>query len=73
MNKNILKYIRGHKYIYDFLREDSSYYIYLYRDNNYIKKIKELAKEKYKLKYTDKLDRINEKISLISTLIDVIK
>ena len=28
MNRNILMYIRKHKYIYDFLRDDSKYYKY---------------------------------------------
>ena len=73
MNRSILIYIRKHKYIYDFLRDDSSHYKYLYQDNNYIKEIKRLAKEKYRLRYTDKLDNISNRIKLVTTLIDVIK
>lgn len=73
MSKELLNYIRSHDYIYNFLRDDSSHYIYLYRDNSYIKTIKRLAKEKYKLSYSDKLDRINDKINLINTLLDVFK
>lgn len=73
MNRNILMYIRKHKYIYDFLRDDSKYYKYLYQDNDYIKEIKRLAKERYRLRYTDKLDNISNKIKLVTTLIDVIK
>ena len=73
MNPRILNYIRNHKYIYDFLRDDSSHYKYLYQDNNYIKTIKKLAKEKYKLRYIDRLERIGSKIELVNTLIDVIK
>ena len=73
MNRNILMYIRKHKYIYDFLRDDSSHYKYLYQDNNYIKEIKRLAKEKYRLRYTDKLDNISNRIKLVTTLIDVSK
>ena len=73
MNRSILMYIRKHKYIYDFLRDDSSHYKYLYQDNNYIKEIRRLAKEKYRLRYTDKLDNISNRIKLVTTLIDVIK
>ncbi len=73
MNKELLKYIRSHEYIYNYLRYDSSHYKYLYQDNSYIKQIKKLAKEKYKLRYTDKLDNISNKIDLINTLIGVIK
>ena len=73
MTKEILKYIRTHEYIYNFLRDDSSHYIYLYQDNNYIKVIKILAKEKYKLIYIDKLQSIENKINQINTIIDVFK
>ena len=73
MNRETLKIIRNNKYIYDFLREDSSHYQYLYKDNNYIKVIKNLAKEKYKLRYIDKLDNISNKINVISLLLDVFK
>ena len=73
MTKEILKYIRTHEYIYNFLRDDSSHYIYLYQDNNYIKVIKRLAKEKYKLRYIDKLQSIENKINQINTIIDVFK
>ncbi len=73
MNPRILNYIRNHKYIYDFLRDESSHYKYLYQNNDYLKEIKKLAKEKYKLRYRDKLDNISNKISIVNTLIDVIK
>lgn len=73
MTKEILKYIRTHEYIYNFLRDDSSHYIYLYQDNNYIKVIKRLAKEKYKLRYIDKLQSIENKINQINTIIEVFK
>lgn len=73
MNRELLNYIRRHEYIYNFLRDDSSHYKYLYQDNNYIKTIKKLAKEKYKLRYIDRLEKIGSKIELVNTLIDVIK
>ena len=63
MNKELVNYIRNHDYIYYFLRDDSSYYKYLYHDNKNIKYIKRLAKEKYKLRFTDKLEDISNKIT----------
>lgn len=73
MNRELVDYIREHDYIYNFLRDDSSYYKYLYADNRNIKIIKRLAKEKYGLRYVDKLNNISDKLSLASTLIDVFK
>jgi len=73
MSRDLVEYIRSHEYIYNFLRDDSSYYKYLYMDNRNIKLIKKLAKEKYSLRYTDKLDNLSNKLNLISSLIDVLK
>lgn len=73
MSKELVNYIRTHEYIYNFLRYDSSYYKYLYMDNRNIKYIKKLAKEKYELRYIDKINKIGNKLELISTLIDVFK
>ena len=50
MNPRILNYIRNHKYIYDFLRDDSSHYKYLYQNNDYLKEIKKLENAKYQLR-----------------------
>ena len=73
MNRELVNYIRSHDYIYNFLRDDSSYYRYLYMDNRNIKFIKKLAKEKYGLRYIDKINNLSDKLNLMSTLIDVIK
>ena len=73
MNEELVKYIRKHDYIYYFLRDDSSYYKYLYYDNKNIKYIKKLAKEKYKLRFIDKLEKISSGIEQINTIIDVLK
>ena len=73
MTKEILEYIRSHEYIYNFLREDSSQYQYLFQNNEYIKTIKNLAKERYKLRLVDRLSNLEEKMKLINSLIDVIK
>ena len=67
------EYIRNNQYIYNFLREESNYYKLLYRDKNNIKKIESLAKEKYKLRKIDKIERISKSIDLINSFVDVLK
>lgn len=72
MSEETLYIIRHNPHIYNFLREESYHYTYLYRDNNYIKTIDRLAKEKYKLTLSDKIERIKDKINLINTFLSVI-
>lgn len=66
-------YIKKNPIIYNYLRDDSYQYKYIYRNNNYLSKIEELAKEKYKLRTVDKLDKLKNSIELINTFIDVMK
>ena len=73
MTKELIEYIKNTPYIYDFLREESYHYKYLYRDNNYIKTIEKLAKEKYKLRIEDKIENLKDKIDFINTFISVIE
>lgn len=64
--------IRNTPIIYSYLREDSYHYKYLYRDVNHLKTIEELAKERYKLRSVDKIDKIRNNIDLIKTFMDVL-
>lgn len=73
MSQELVNYIRNHEYIYNFLRDDSSYYKYLYMDNRNIKYIKKLARKKYNLTYIDRLDNFSNKLNFVSALIDVLK
>lgn len=72
MDKETLEIIRNNKYIYDYLREESNNYKYLYRDKNYIKKIDEKAKAKYKLRKIDKIERLGNSLDSIKTFLDVL-
>ncbi len=72
-NDKISIFIKNNPLIYNYLRDDSSHYKYLYRDLNYFKTIENLAKEKYKLRTTDKLEKLKNNIELITTFIDVMK
>lgn len=65
--------IRSNPNIYRFLREESYWYKYLNRDPNYIKELEKIVKNKYKLTAEDKLEKLNQRISLISNFMDVLK
>lgn len=72
MDKETLEIIRNNKDIYNYLREESNNYKYLYRDKNYIKKIDEKAKTKYKLRKIDKIERLSNSLDSIKTFLDVL-
>ena len=72
MNKDLLNKIRNNKLVYSYLREDSSLYKELLRNPNYIKEIEKKAKEFYKETSIDKIERLEDKINLIRTFMDVL-
>ncbi len=73
MDKYTINIIKNNPNIYRYLREESFWYKYLNRDNNYIKRIEKEMKDKYKLNTIDKIDNLTRNINLISTFIDVLK
>ena len=72
MSEEVIYIIKTNPMIRQFLREESYHYKYLYRDNNYIKTIENLAKEKYKLTLSDKISNIGNTLTLINTFMSVI-
>lgn len=72
MNEETIYIIKNNPIINRFLREESHHYKYLYRDNNYIKTIERLAKEKYGLTISNKIENIKNTINLINTFMSVI-
>lgn len=72
MNKDLINKIRNNKLVYSYLREDSSLYKELLRNPNYIKEIEKKAKEFYKETSIDKIERLEDKINLIRTFMDVL-
>lgn len=65
--------VRSNPNIYRFLREESYWYKYLNRNPNSIKKLEQAMKNKYKLTTEDKLEKINQSMSLIHSFMDVLK
>ena len=64
--------IKANPIIYNYLRDDSKHYKYLYRNREHIKVIEQLAKEKYKLRSVDKREKLKNNIDLIKTFMDVL-
>lgn len=56
-----------------FLRENSYWYKYLNRSNTYLKPFIYDMKDKYKLKTTDKINKLTNNISMVRTFLDVLK
>ena len=56
-----------------FLRENSYWYKYLNRNESYYKDFINDMKDKYKLKPTDKINKMIENMDMIRTILDVLK
>ena len=56
-----------------FLRENSYWYKYLNRSNTYLKPFIADMKDKYKLKTTDKINKLTNNISMVRAFLDVLK
>jgi hypothetical protein len=72
MDIKTLNIIKKNPILYNYLRDESYNYKYLYRDPSFLNEIIDLAKEKYKLRSIDKLDRLKDNIDLIQTFLDVL-
>ena len=71
MDKKTIEYIKSNPLIYNYLREDSSWYHTLMR-NPEIKELEEVAKKFYKQTLEAKIEKLKERIELIKTFMDVI-
>ena len=71
MSEETIYIIKNNPIINRFLREESIHYKYLYRDDNYINKVERLAKEKYGLTLSNKIENIKNTINLINTFMSV--
>lgn len=73
MNIKTQLIIKSNPNIYQYLRENSYWYKYLNRNPNVMKELILEMKQKYKLTTSDKLERINNGISMINSFMDVLK
>jgi len=72
MDLYTINIIKNNPNLYNYLREDSSWYKELNRNRNAIRDLEVAMKEKYKLTPSDKIEKLKRDINLISTIIDVI-
>ena len=65
--------IRNNPYLYQYLRDNSSWYKNLNRNPNSIKQMESEMKKVYKLNLSDKIQDINQKVEMIRTFIDILR
>ncbi len=73
MDIETIIYIKSNPLVYNFLREDSSWYHALIRDKTSIKQVEAEAKKFYKQTTSDKLEKLSQNIELLTTFMDVLK
>ena len=73
MNLNLQYQINQDQRQHQFLREYSYWYKYLNRNELYYKDFINDMKDKYKLKPTDKINKMVESMDMIRTFLDVLK
>ena len=73
MNLSLQYKINQDPRLKQFLRENSYWYKYLNRNELYYKEFIEDMKDKYKLKPTDRLNKMIDDINLFSSFLDVLK
>ena len=72
MDLKTIAYIKSNPLIYNYLREDSTWYKSLNRGEPILKKIEEQAKKFYKQTPEDKIAKLSRNIEMIKTFMDVI-
>jgi len=73
MNLNLQYKINQDPRQHQFLRENSYWYKYLNRGEIYYKDFIDDMKDKYKLKPTDKINKMMDDLDMIRTFLDVLK
>ena len=73
MNLSLQYKINQDKRLKQFLRENSYWYKYLNRSERYYKEFVNDMKDKYKLKPTDRLNKMMDNINMVSSFLDVLK
>ncbi len=65
--------IKNNPHYQRYIRENSYWYKILNRDPSRIKEMEELAKEKYQLRPTDRINRMLETVEMLQTLMSSFK
>ena len=73
MQLNLINYIRKNPPLYHYLKYNSYWYKELNRNPSVIKELEQEMKKEYKLTTEDKINKINERMSLIASFLDVLR
>ncbi len=73
MNFEIRNIINNDILLKKYLRENSFYYKNLIRNPKFINILYDLMKKDYKLTVSDKLEKINKDLSMMNSVIDILK
>lgn len=73
MNFEIRNIINNDILLKKYLRENSFYYKDLIRNPKFINVLYDLMKKDYKLTVSDKLEKINKDLSMMNSVIDILK
>ena len=65
--------IKNNYLLQKYIRENSYWYKYLNRSQEYLKPLEEEMKKKYKLTTQDRIEKISQEINMVSTILDVLK
>ena len=60
-------------YLRNYLRENSNFYKEIIRNPDFIYKLNDIMKKRYKLTFPDKLEKIKNDISMLNSVMDVLK
>lgn len=73
MQLNLINYIRKNPPLYHYLKYHSYWYKELNRNPSVIKELEQEMKKEYKLTAEDKINKINERMGLIASFLDVLR
>lgn len=73
MQLNLIYTLRNNPPLYHYLKYHSYWYKELYRNPSSIKRLESEMKKEYKLTMEDKISRLGDKISMVSSFLDVLK
>jgi len=73
MKLDLVQSIRNNPPLYHYLKYNSYWYKELKRSPSSIKRLESEMKKEYKLTTEDKISRLNERMSMISSFLDVIR
>jgi len=73
MKYNLLQMLRNNPPLYHYLKYNSYWYKELYRNPSSIKTLEQEMKKEYKLTAEDKISKLNDRINMIASFLDVLR